>query len=179
MRAAGVCLALALALALQTTLARFVAGGGTAVDLVLVVVVYVALSSGPVTGLWAGTVGGIAQDALSGGIIGIGGLAKTVVGFLSGVIGSQFIVVRPAPRFVVFCLATLVHAVCFLGLYVALPDSRGFVSPYGTVLSQALGNALVGILAFQIVEGVPVVLQRRRSERAHVSKRRLGEWGKG
>ena len=32
------------------------------------------------------------QDALSSGVIGIGGLAKTVVGFLAGVIGQQFIV---------------------------------------------------------------------------------------
>ena len=96
MKAARVCGAIALALALQTTMAGFVIGGGTRVDLVLVVVVYVALTSGSVTGLWTGTVGGIAQDALSGGIVGVGGLAKTIVGFLVGVIGSQFIVVPAA-----------------------------------------------------------------------------------
>ena len=45
MRAAGVLLAIVVALALQTTLARFVIRGTVAVDLVLVVVVYVALSS--------------------------------------------------------------------------------------------------------------------------------------
>ena len=45
MRAAGVILAVALALALQTTLARFVVRGTVAVDLVLVVVVYAALTS--------------------------------------------------------------------------------------------------------------------------------------
>ena len=76
--------------------------GTVAVDLVLVVVVYVALTSGPVTGLLAGTLGGLLQDALSSGVIGIGGLAKTVVGFLAGIIGTQFIVAQPLPRFVVF-----------------------------------------------------------------------------
>ena len=37
-------------------------------------------------------VGGLAQDVLSGGIVGVSGLAKTVVGFLSGVVGTQLIV---------------------------------------------------------------------------------------
>jgi len=80
--------AILIALAAQTTLAGFVFRGGTAIDLVLIVVVYVAIKSGPVTGLLAGTVAGLIQDALSSGILGIGGLAKTIVGFLSGVLGS-------------------------------------------------------------------------------------------
>src|SRR6185503_16444077 len=50
-RAVGVILAVGAALALQTTLARFLVRGTAAVDLVLVAVVYVALTSGPVTGL--------------------------------------------------------------------------------------------------------------------------------
>ena len=53
------------------------------IDLVLIVVVYVALKSGRSTGMLAGTVAGLIQDALSSGILGIGGLAKTLVGFLS------------------------------------------------------------------------------------------------
>src|SRR5215831_8397404 len=104
MRAVRIILAVALALALQTTLGRFLVRGTVAVDLVLVAVVYVALTSGPVTGLLTGTFAGLVQDALSSGIIGVGGLAKTVVGFLAGVIGTQFIVTHSLPRFVVFFL---------------------------------------------------------------------------
>ena len=102
MKAARVGLAIALALAVQTYLARFVISGGVRVDLVLVVVIYIALTSGSVTGVWTGTVGGITQDALSAGrigvgglaktIVGVGGLAKAIVGFVVGVTGSQFIV---------------------------------------------------------------------------------------
>src|SRR5262245_26363756 len=138
MRAAGVVLATALALALQTTLARFVIRGTVAVDLVLVVVVYVALTSGPVTGLLTGTFAGLVQDALATGIVGIGGLAKTIVGFMAGVIGTQFIVAQSLPRFVVFFGATILHAVVFIGLYVAL-DLRPFGTPYGATLGQATG----------------------------------------
>ena len=125
MKAVGVIVAVAVALALQTTLARFLVRGTVAVDLVLVVVVYVALTSGPATGLLSGTFAGLVQDALSSSVIGIGGLAKTLVGFLAGIIGTQFIVAQSLPRFVVFFGATVLHAVVFMGLYVLL-DLRHF-----------------------------------------------------
>jgi rod shape-determining protein MreD len=166
-KAAGILAAIAAALALQTTLARFVVRGTVAVDLVLVVVVYVALTSGPVPGLLTGTVAGLIQDALASGVIGIGGLAKTVVGFLAGIIGTQFIVAQPLPRFVVFVGATALHAVIFMGLY-ALLDLRHFGTPYAAVGGQAVGNAVVGVLAFQLAELLPGAVERRR-----LSKTRL------
>ncbi len=169
MKAAGVVLAIVLALALQTTLGRFVMRGTVAVDLVLVVVLYVALTSGPVTGLLSGTVAGLAQDALSSGVIGIGGLAKTVVGFLAGIIGTQFIVAQPFPRFLVFFAGTLLHAAVFIGLYVLL-DVRAFGTPYAAVAGQALGNAVVGVVAFQLVELLPGVVERRRGQRARIRR---------
>jgi rod shape-determining protein MreD len=168
-RAAGVTLAIAVALALQTTVARFVIRGTVAVDLVLVVVVYVALTEGPVTGLLSGTVAGLAQDALSTGIIGIGGLAKTLVGFLTGIVGTQFIVAQPLPRFVVFVAATAVHAAVFIGLYVLL-DLRQFGTPYAAVAGQAVGNAVVGVVAFQLAELLPGVVERRRGQRARIRR---------
>jgi rod shape-determining protein MreD len=161
-RAAGVILAIVAALALQTTLARFLVRGTVAVDLVLVAVVYVALTSGPATGLLTGTFAGLVQDALSSSVIGIGGLAKTIVGFLAGVIGTQFIVSQPLPRFVVFFGATIVNAVVFMGLYVLL-DLRHFDAPYAAVAGQAATNAIVGVLAFQVVELLPGAVERRRA----------------
>ena len=164
MKAAGVFLAIALALALQTTLARFVIGGTAALDLVLVVVVYVALTTGPVSGMLAGSVAGIIQDALSSGVIGIGGLAKSIVGFAAGVIGQQFIVTAALPRFVMFLAASVAHAAVFMGLYVLL-GLRTFPSPWAAILSQAAGNAVVGMIAFTIIEGLPGMVERRRMRR--------------
>ena len=161
MKVAGVILAITLALALQTTLARFVTSGPVAVDFVLVVVVYAALTSGPVTGLLTGTLGGLIQDALSTGVIGIGGLAKTVVGFLAGAAGTQFIVAQPIPRFVVFVGATVLHATLFIGLYELL-DLRDFGRPYAAVAAQAVVNAAIGVLAFHVAELLPTAAERRR-----------------
>ena len=172
MKTAGVVLAVAGALALQTTIAGFLVRGIVAVDLVLVVVVSVALTFGQVTGLLTGTFAGLVQDAMSAGstgIIGIGGLAKTVVGFLTGIVGTQFIVARPLPRFVVFFGATVVHAAIFMGLYTLL-DVRHFGTPYAAVAGQAAGNAIVGVVAFQIVEMLPGALERRRAARGRLNR---------
>jgi rod shape-determining protein MreD len=163
-RALGVLAAIALALALQTTLARFLVDGTGVVDLVLVVVVYVALTTGPASGMLAGSAAGIIQDALSSGVIGVGGLAKSIVGFAVGVIGQQFIVTAALPRLVMFMGATAAHAAIFMGFYVVL-GLRSFPSPWVAIVSQALGNALVGILAFSLIEGLPGVIERRRMRR--------------
>jgi rod shape-determining protein MreD len=161
-RAAGILVAVAVALALQTTLSRVAIRSTVAVDLVLVVVVYVALTSGPATGLLTGAFAGLVQDSLSSSVIGIGGLAKTIVGFLAGIIGSQFIVAQSLPRFVVFFGATVLHAIVFMGLYVLL-GLRQFGTPYAAVAGQAAANAVIGVVAFQLVELLPGAVERRKA----------------
>jgi len=151
-------------IAAQTTLANMVFRGGTAIDLVLIVVVYIAIKSGPVTGLLAGTVAGLIQDALSSGVLGIGGLAKTIVGFLSGSLGTQFIVTAPLPRFLLLVVATALHAAIFMGLYTLL-NLRQFPAPYPAIAGQAFGNAFVGVVAFQVIEWLPGFVDRRRAGR--------------
>jgi rod shape-determining protein MreD len=164
-KTAGVILAIAVALVLQTTLTRFVFRGTFAPDLVLVVVVFAGLMWGPVTGLLAGTVAGLAQDALSSGVLGIGGLSKTIVGFMAGLVGTQFIVATWLPRFVVFLGATALHATVFMGLY-ALLDLRHFGTPYAKVAWQALANAVIGLVVFKVVELLPGAVERRRVQKS-------------
>ena len=156
--------AILIALGVQTTLSSQGFANGTSLDLVLIVVVYVAIKSGPSTGLVAGTVAGLIQDSLTSGILGIGGLAKTLVGFLAGVLGSQFIVTAPLPRFLLLLMATVLHAAIFMGLYTLL-NLRQFPAPYASIVAQAFGNALVGVIAFQVVEWFPGFVDRRRAGR--------------
>jgi rod shape-determining protein MreD len=127
------------------------------------------LTSGPGIGLLTGTFAGLVQDALSSNVIGIGGLAKTIVGFLAGILGTQFIVAQSLPRFVVFFGATVAHAIVFMGLYMLL-DLRHFGAPYAAVAGQAVGNAVVGVVAFQVVELLPGAVERRRSQRTRLRR---------
>ena len=171
MKTLAVLIALLAALALQTTLSGLFGGRTIAVNLVVVVVVYIALAFGPVTGLLAGAAAGLAQDALAGGIVGIGGLSKTLVGFLVGVLGAQFIVSQTLPRFVMFVAATLVHQLVFEALQ-ALIGGRGFAPDYAAAMVQAVVNGVIGVTAFILVERGPDMVQRRRMRRASLSKRR-------
>lgn len=172
MKALGVLAGLAVALLIQTTLGGMSLEAGTRVNFVLVVVVFVALALGAATGLLAGMVGGLAQDAVAGGIVGIGGISKTVVGFLVGVLGAQFIVTQPLPRFVMFVGATVLHELCFQGLY-ALVESHGVRFHYRDVLTQAAVNGLVGITAFYVVDSAPGAMQRRDARRSTFTRRRF------
>jgi rod shape-determining protein MreD len=165
-RAAGVCVAIIIALALQTTVVPFLWSGKSHLDLVLVVVVYTALQFGPTGGLVTGALAGMAQDALSGGVIGVGGLAKTIVGFLAGVVGSQFIVTNALPRFVVLLLGAALNAICVLGLY-AVIDRRGLSIPWRAAWPQMLLTAFVGIILIQAVQAIPGFLMRRRLRRGY------------
>ncbi|HEX7283940.1 MAG TPA: rod shape-determining protein MreD [Vicinamibacterales bacterium] len=164
MRSAAALAAIFIALAAQTTLAGYVFRSSTPIDMVLIVVVYVGIKSGPVNGLLAGTVAGLIQDALAGGVLGIGGLAKTMVGFMSGVLGTQFIVTAPLPRFMLLLVGTAVHAAIFMGLYTLL-DLRQFPAAYPSIVGQAIGNAFVGVIAFQMIEWFPGFVDRRRAGR--------------
>ncbi len=156
--------AIAAALVLQTTLGRLTVGGTVAVDLALVTVTYLALAWGPLAGMLAGSCAGLLQDALGIGVIGVGGLAKTLVGYLAGVVSQQFILTAPAPRFVIFLGATVVHATVFMGLYLLL-GLRSFPSPVTSTLVQGVGNGLVGLGVFLVTEQVPPMIERRRSRR--------------
>jgi rod shape-determining protein MreD len=155
-----------IALALQTTVAPFLFTRGGTIDLVLVVVVWTALQFGPVAGLLTGMAAGLAQDALSGGIIGVSGFAKTLVGFFAGVFGSQFIVTNALPRFVVLFAGAAFNAFCFLGLY-AVIERRGFDMPWRQAGVESLMTAVVGIVLIQAALALPGMLMRRRLRRGY------------
>lgn len=165
-------LAVALALALQTVLAQAM-GNRSIIDLVTVTVIYFALGAGPATGIVLGSVAGLAQDALSGGIVGVGGFASCLVGFAAGALGAQFIVTSALPRFVVFVAGSLLQAGCVIGLYVLI-DPQGFRVAPTAVVAQALLNGVAGVIAFLVVERTPQALERRRLRRAHVRSRLQG-----
>ena len=172
MKTIAVLVGLTVALLIQTTLSGVSFQAGTRVNFMVVAVVFVALLLGAVPGLLAGAAGGLAQDAVAGGIIGIGGISKTLIGFLVGVVGSQFIISQSLLRFVMFAGATVLHELCFQGLY-GLAEAHPVRFHYREVLTQAGINGIVGILTFYLVESAPGAMQRREARRASFMKRRF------
>jgi hypothetical protein len=143
------------ALLVQTTLARLLARGPAGIDVVLVAVVYLALSSGPTVGLLSGTI-----------------LAKTVIGLATGIVGAQFIMARPLPRFIVFFVASVVEMLLVIGMQVGL-NIRQFGVPVAAITERAVGNAFIGTALMQTIDIVPRVVERRRLNRARARTVRL------
>jgi rod shape-determining protein MreD len=159
-----------MALVLQGLLTRLVGAPSMRVDLGLVAVVWIALRFGRVPGLLGGTLVGLGQDALGGGILGLAGLAKSVAGFATGIIGTQFIVTQTVSRLMVFVGATLLHALVFVGLSTLLglktpPD------PSLDVAIQSLSNAVVGLFLFQVFELTPGARALWRARRERLKRR--------
>lgn len=172
MNTSRVLLTVAVGVILQMALARYAIADRWVFDLVLVAVVYAALTWGPVAGMWAGTIGGLVQDALSGEVIGVGGLAKTMVGLATGVAGAQFMVTRAPAQVATVAAVTLGHRYVVVSL-LGLIDQRWSHPGWIAMLMEIGLNSLAGLLAFQafgLWRGA--MQQTRRFGRSSLSKRR-------
>ena len=159
------------AVAVQILLSRFTIADRWVFDLVLVGVIYAALQWGAVAGMLAGTIGGLLHDVLSGGIAGVGGLAKTIVGFAAGGIGTQVVVAKPHARMLIVAAASLVHRFILSGLESMIDQQWPAISTTALV-SETLINALIGFVAFQVTEALPGAMARgRMSRRSSLSRR--------
>ncbi len=171
MRFASVLLTILAAVFLQVVLARYAVGGTWAFDLVLVGVVFAALQWGPTAGMLAGTLGGLLQDLLAGEIVGLGGLVKTIVGFLAGVVGSQFVLTRATGRALVAAVASICHRFGIVALDALVRQRAPAVSWSGLAIETAI-NAGCALLIFQVTAALPGVLERQRFNRRSSLSRR-------
>jgi rod shape-determining protein MreD len=150
---------------LQIVLARFAIGGRLTFDLVLVGVVFVALQAGPVAGMLAGTIGGVTLDFVSGGLVGVGGLLKTLVGFAAGAMGTRLVVAKPYARALIVGAATLIHGFLAAGLQ-AVIDQEWLGLSWAAILGETAVNSVAGFLAFRIVESAGTASGRSRQRSA-------------
>lgn len=159
------------AVLLQVALSRYAVGGRFAFDLVLVGVVFVSLQTGAVAGMLAGTVGGLLQDVLSGGVVGVGGLVKTLVGYAAGLLGTQFVVAKAHARALIVAVATLVHGLMAGGLQAVIDQAWPHFA-WAAMLEEIVINAVVGWLAFVITESLPGAVARGRTRSRSTWSRR-------
>ncbi len=147
---------------LQVALARYAVGGRFAFDLVLVGVVYVALQVGAVGGMIAGTVGGLLLDVLSGTVVGVGGLVKTLVGCAAGALGTQFVVAKAFARALIVAGATLLNGLMAGGLQAVIDQTWPHFA-WTAMLEEIVINTVVGWVAFVVTDSLPGALARGRT----------------
>jgi rod shape-determining protein MreD len=158
------------AVVVQVLLSRFTIADRWVFDLVLVGVVFAALQWGAVAGMLAGTIGGLVHDVLSGGIAGVGGLAKTAVGAGAGWLGTLLLITKPQARMLIVAVATVVHRLIVIGLQGMIEQTWPEVSA-AALAGETIINALIGFVAFQVTESLPGMARSRFSRRSTFSRR--------
>lgn len=128
------------------------------VDLPLVVTVYYALQRSPLLGMLTGLALGLGGDAIGAGILGVGGFAKTLIGYLVGVASVRFSLENPLARLGTVALASAANTLLFIGLYQMLEQpllySGSWAEVGKTVGWKALGDTAAAIPMFMILDRV-------------------------
>ena len=156
--------AIALSVTVQTTSARFFDLTFVNMDIPLVVVVLAALSGGAIVGLWAGTFAGLLQDSMSGGLVGVSGLAKSLIGVTIGLLARRLMRTGYGYRILLIILATIMNVVVVGGVYhlvaLSIPVVEGV-----NVFQQGIFNVAAGILIVVASERMPVLWRGIRKRR--------------
>ena len=121
-------------------------------DLPLIVTVYFAVSRrNPITGMLQGTTIGLLQDALTHLPLGINGIIKAVIGYLSASIGMRIDVENPGTRIIMLFVFTLLDSVMHLFIVRRL---LGLQQDWYWLheLIRAVVNALIGIIVFTVLD---------------------------
>jgi rod shape-determining protein MreD len=133
------------------------------VDLPLVVTVYFGLQRAPMLGMLTGTALGLGGDRVAGGILGVGGFAKTLIGYLVAVASVRFALENPLARLAIMAVSSAANTVLFIGLYLMLEQPLSEVATYGA-LGRLVGWKMLGDTAAAVV--LFIVLDRVFSEQA-------------
>jgi rod shape-determining protein MreD len=139
------------ALVLQAWLPRVV-GRYVWFDLPLVITVYFALGRrSPIQGMLTGGALGIFQDALTHNVIGINGIAKTVVGFLAASVGVRIAVENHTIRMALNFFLSLVSSAIYLFIYRVLLGLTLEWNWYSVLITAAV-NALIAVALFPLLD---------------------------
>ncbi|HXG92703.1 MAG TPA: rod shape-determining protein MreD [Blastocatellia bacterium] len=163
MQTLKIALTIIVALSLQMLLPKFIPAIQY-VDLALVITVYFALQRAPLLGMIVGCLAGNGGDAVTGGILGVGGFSKTLIGYLVGVASVKLSLEHPLARLAVVALASAANTFLFVGLYQmlqqeqmlrqALPFTATWAEFGRTLGWKALADTVAAIVLFVILDRV-------------------------
>jgi rod shape-determining protein MreD len=152
------------------------------IDLPLLVTVYFGLQRAPLLAMLVGVFAGIGGDAVMGGIPGVGGFSKTLIGYLVAIASIKLSLENPFARLAVVAVASAANTVLFAGLYLMLRQEHlaESVLPYATSLAdfgktigwKALADTSTAILLFVVLDRV---FSEQAAARRMAIKRRFYE----
>lgn len=161
MEQAKLTIALIIAILLQWTL-RNVAEPFAFIDFPLIIVVYAALQQrNSIRAVLFGAIGGLAMDALSGGLLGANGFSKTLIAYIVSEITRRVYVDNLLLRIPIIAGACLLDDLIYYGMH-RLFGQVPNVNPIITMGYTLIGTTIAGTIIYIILERLKSDNLRRR-----------------
>ena len=147
---------------LQTTVVRFLAVGMIVPDIVLLWVVYIAITEGRIPAMTAGFLLGLLLDLISGrdGMLGLGALAKTLAAFVAGSFHNEnktLQILGGAQFLLILFLSAVVHHLAYFLIFLQ-GSEFGFWTSIGLFAVPAtlttVGIGLLPVFVFKRRYGI-------------------------
>lgn len=163
-------IALIIAILLQWTL-RNVWEPFTFIDFPLIVVVYAALQRNSIRALLFGSISGVAVDALSGGLLGANGFAKTLIAYIVSEIARRVYMDNLILRIPVIAGACVANQFVYYGLH-RLFSQTPAGDPLVTIAYSVIGTTIVGTLIYLALQNMETSNGRGKKKRDMFGSRR-------
>ena len=146
-------IALIIAVLLQWTL-RNVAEPFAYIDFPLIIVVYAALQRNSIKAILFGTLAGIAVDALSGGLLGANGFAKTLIAYIVSEIARRVYMDNLLLRIPVIAGACLLNDLVYYGTASIVRPGAGRAFLVVIAAYTLIGTTIAGTLVYLLLDSV-------------------------
>jgi rod shape-determining protein MreD len=134
---------------IQTTWLVMFSIGGVIPDLVLIWVVYCGVYCSRTMGIGSGIVMGILQDSLSGGLLGLNTLSKSLIGFFFAALKGKFFVEGVVPVAFFLVVSSLFDGLVFyFSMNTVLKGEVASSFLYQSLPAYSIYNGLVGSMLF-------------------------------
>ncbi|HEY0659178.1 MAG TPA: rod shape-determining protein MreD [Pyrinomonadaceae bacterium] len=167
-------IALIVAILLQWTL-RNVAEPLAFIDFPLIIVVYAALQRNAIRAIIFGTIAGIAVDALSGGLLGANGFAKTLIAFGVSEVARRVYLDNLLLRIPVIAGACFLDDLVYYGMHRLLgqePSAQVLEIIAYTVIGTTIAGTFVYLIMERFVAETPMRRKRDMFPQRRQTRRR-------
>ena len=140
--------ALLVLLLLQTTFVPFLSINGFLPDVLLIWVVYIAVTRGQMEATIAGFAVGLLQDAVAIQFFGLSALTKTLAGFVAGYFFNENLTQQTLGSYrflLIILLSSFVHNVVYFGIFLQGIQDALFTTMIEFSVAASLYTALMGV----------------------------------
>ena len=133
-----------------------------AINVFSLLVIYMSSTRNEIYGACVGAVCGLIQDSFSLGVFGVAGIAKTVMGYLTGFVSKRIDISPYTRRFILIFILITIELILWAFLY-AFIYTKTLNTGKGVIFIQPLITALLGSTLFpQIRKAVQAISRFRR-----------------